>query len=145
MGSVLTPPPRPDRRGAERRPPREREPLQRLRLRTGREVAVLNVSTCGVLVEGTARLLPGTHLDVHVVTTAGRVLVRTRVMRAWVSMLEKDELRYRCALAFQQPVDISDAGYALPGAGPAPVAVEGSPYPGEGQQAMAIAAERLSA
>ena len=58
------------------------EPLSRVRLRAGRELQVVDVSVAGALLEGTARLLPGTHVDVHMVTRDGRVLVRSRVVRA---------------------------------------------------------------
>jgi hypothetical protein len=53
-------------------------------------MSVLDVGNGGVLVEGRVRLLPGTHLDVHVVTREGRVLVRSRVVRCWVAVLQAD-------------------------------------------------------
>lgn len=134
-----------DRRHAARRTPRDREPLERIRLRTGRELKVLNVSDEGALAEGTARLLPGTHIDAHLVTAAGRVLVRSRVVRALVSRLEKDGPVYRCALAFQQRVDTSDPGYVIPGLAPGISAREGSGYPATAARATLIEQKRLSA
>jgi hypothetical protein len=74
-------------------------------LRAGRELEVLNISDTGVLVEGAARLHPGAHVDVHVVTREGRVLVRSRVVRAFISHLEADLVRYRGALAFERTID----------------------------------------
>ena len=103
-----------DRRSVERRVPHGDEPICRVRLRTGRELSVIDVSNGGALVEG-ARLLPGTHLDVHVTTRDGRVLVRSRVVRAYVAALRADGIRYRGALAFEGAVDTScAAGYAMP-------------------------------
>src|SRR5512139_1569363 len=93
-----------DRRRTARRAPDADEPLRRIRLRTGREMDVVDVSNSGVLVEGPSRLLPNTHLDVHLVTRAGRVLVRCRVVRACVCHLEADLIRYRVALAFERSV-----------------------------------------
>ena len=61
-----------------------------MRLRTGRELAVVDVSNTGLLVEGSVRLLPGTHVDVHVITSEGRVLVRSRVARCFVAALQAD-------------------------------------------------------
>jgi hypothetical protein len=119
----------PDRRHAIRRVPHHGDTLARVRLRTGRELTVVNVSSAGALVEGITRLLPGTHSDVHVVTRQGRVLVRTRVVRAMVWYLEADVVRYRAALAFDVPVDTESDGYAVP---PQPVAPEtdsGRSYP----------------
>jgi hypothetical protein len=75
-----------------------------VRVRAGRELAVINMSSTGVLVEGEARLLPGRHLDVHVVSSGGRMLVRSRVVRSFVEGLWSDRVLYRVALAFEQPV-----------------------------------------
>jgi hypothetical protein len=134
-----------ERRHAGRRTPRDREPLERIRLRTGREVKVLNVSDAGVLVEGTARLLPGTHVDAHIVTAAGRVLVRSRVVRAAISGLGNEGPVYRCGLAFQQRVDTSNPGYVIPGPAPGAGVAEGSDYPATASRPTPIEPERLSA
>jgi hypothetical protein len=103
-----------------------------MRLRTGRELMVVDVSSGGVLVQGEARLLPGTHVDVHVITPAGRVLVRSRVMRAFVATLSRDRVEYRGALAFERQVDVS-SGYAVPILTAAVAAAAGTSYPAEGQ------------
>ena len=79
-----------DRRRAPRRAPHAAEPLSRVRVRAGRELSVVNVSSGGVLVEGDARLLPGTHLEVHVIAASGRTLVRSRVTRAYVAELSSE-------------------------------------------------------
>jgi hypothetical protein len=94
-----------DRRRAARREPAATEPLSRMRLRTGRELSVVDVSNAGALVEGSVRLLPGTHVDVHVVTREGRVLVRSRVARCFVAALRGDAVCYRGALAFDRLLD----------------------------------------
>jgi hypothetical protein len=103
-----------DRRRAGRRCPGADEPLSRVRLRTGRELAVVDLSDAGALVEGSARLLPGTHADVHLVTRDGRTLVRTRIVRVWVCQVAADEIRYRGALAFERAVDTACTGSAAP-------------------------------
>ena len=94
-----------ERRAARRRIPQPGEPLARARLRTGRDVEVCDVSDGGLQVDGRARLLPGTHVDVHVVAVTGRVLMRCRVVRSRVSRLDADGASYRSALAFLQPID----------------------------------------
>lgn len=104
---------RADRRRTPRRVPHASDPLARLRLRTGRELSVVNVAAGGALVEGEGRLLPGTHVDVHVTTPDGRLLVRSRVVRAFVSQLRGDRIVYRGGLAFEQQVKLGD-GYVLP-------------------------------
>jgi hypothetical protein len=112
-----------ERRAAERREPEPAEALSRVRLRTGRELTVVNISSSGALVEGLTRLLPGTRVEVHLVTRHGRVLVRSRIVRALVWRLEPDLVCYRTALSFEIPVDaevgpssprIESAGYSLP-------------------------------
>lgn len=104
-----------ERRAVTRRVPFADEPLSRVRLRTGRELLVVNVSNTGLLVEGTVRLLPGTHVDVHVVTPDGRVLVRSRIVRAYVFDVQPDIVRYRGALAFDRTIDTATAGYGVHG------------------------------
>lgn len=89
--------------------PADDEPLSRVRLRAGRELAVLDLSNTGALVEGPARLLPGTRVDVHVVTGDGRTLVRSRIVRAWICDLSAEKVTYRGAIAFEQAIDTSCA------------------------------------
>jgi hypothetical protein len=119
----------PERRRAPRRVPQPGDALARVRLRTGRELAVVDISACGVLVEGSTRLVPGTHAEVHVVTRHGRTLVRTRVVRAFVSHLDADAVCYRSALAFETNVDTETDGYPLPGKTPVFEGGAGNAYP----------------
>ena len=98
-----------ERRRASRRQPHSSEPVSRVRVRAGRELDVLDISSVGVLVQGESRLLPGRHLDVHVVSCSGRTLVRSRVVRSFVSSLSSDRVVYRGALAFEQPLQLAPA------------------------------------
>jgi hypothetical protein len=130
-----------ERRRAPRRRPYASEPLSRMRVRAGRELDVVNISSTGALVEGEARLLPGRHVDVHVISSSGRMLARSRVVRAFVSVLASDRVLYRGALAFEQPVQLgpapadsprSHADYAgnnFPRNDSSPSPGEGSDYP----------------
>lgn len=121
-----------ERRRSVRRRPRRDEPLSRVRLRTGRDLAVVDVSGIGVLVEGSVRLLPGTHVDVHVMTQGGRLLVRCRVVRCHVAALAADAVWYLGALAFDRPIDTGPAGYLVPSGIDAVPETRGGPYPGNG-------------
>jgi len=103
-----------DRRRVMRRIPDPAQGLSRVRLRTGRELTVVDVSPLGALVEGTQRLLPGTHVEVHINGGRGRVLLRARVVRCLVWSLASDALHYRGALAFASALDLADGGYLLP-------------------------------
>jgi hypothetical protein len=134
-----------ERRRLERRAPDGVEPVSRVRLRTGRELSVLDVCDGGVLVEG-ARLLPGTHLDVHVTTKDGRVLVRSRVVRAYVAGVQSDAVRYRGALSFDRLIDTSAvSGYAMPSLGVTDSGSEGTQYPRIISTPSAPSAHRMTA
>jgi hypothetical protein len=95
-----------ERRRATRQIPDPTQALSRVRLRTGRELVVIDVSSLGALVEGATRLLPGTHVDVHITATQGRILVRARVVRCAVWGLAADVVLYRGALAFGMLLDL---------------------------------------
>jgi len=98
---------RAERRRTPRRAPDTSEPTARLRLRTGRELTVVDVAATGALVETEGRLLPGTGVDVHVMTTEGRELVRSRVVRAFVWSLSAERIVYRGALAFERQMELA--------------------------------------
>lgn len=134
-----------DRRRAVRRLPSSDEPLSRVRLRAGRDLHVIDVSDTGALVEGTSRLLPGTHVDVHLVTHEGRLLVRSHVVRAFVSHVEADLVRYRGALAFERHIDTSAVGYAIPDALSDMSGDAGMAYPQTRVTPCVEGVERLSA
>jgi hypothetical protein len=95
-----------ERRRFTRWAPASTEALSRVRLRAGRELAVVNISSSGALLDGLARLLPGTNVDVHVTAAQGRVLVRARVIRCAVWQVTADVIFYRGALAFSADVDL---------------------------------------
>ena len=118
-----------ERRRTARRPVAGDEPLSQIRLRAGRQLAVIDISDMGLLAEGEMRLLPGTHVDVHLVTDEGRLLIRSRVVRAYVCHVSASAIRYRGALAFDRAVQTTVAGYAIPGGPNGPAATEGNPYP----------------
>ena len=119
-----------ERRTAARRTPAPDETLARLRLRAGRELAVVEIGDAGALVEGTARLLPGTHVEVHVVTREGRTLVRSRVTRAWVFAVAADILQYRAALVFDARVNTAPSWVVTTRAAPSSAST-GSRYPNQ--------------
>jgi len=103
-----------ERRRAIRRMVSSDEPLSRGKLRTGSHLRIVDASSWGALAELTERLLPGRHLDLHVVSATGRALVRVRVVRAFVSQLRADAVLYRAALAFDRSLDIREDGYSMP-------------------------------
>src|SRR5213592_287410 len=103
-----------EQRRALRRSVTAGEPLATARLRTGGHLRILDASSWGALAETTERMLPGRQLDVHIVSSQGRVLVRSRVARAFVSRVEAGAIHYRVALAFESGVDVRVEGYPMP-------------------------------
>ncbi len=103
-----------ERRRALRRCVAAGEPLATARLRTGGQLRILDASSWGVLAETTERLLPGRQLDVHIVSAQGRILVRSRVARAFVARLEVDAVHYHAALSFDRALDVHVDGYVMP-------------------------------
>lgn len=98
-----------ERRGFRRRKPDADEPLARTRLRTGPELEIMDIGDGGLGATTSSRLLPGTHVDVHVLTKVGRLLRRARVMRALVVLVEAERLVYQVALSFDAPIDSAPA------------------------------------
>ncbi len=88
------------------------------------------------------RLLPGTHVDVHLITQDGRLLIRSRVVRAFVCEVSPHQIRYRGALAFDRPVRTAAVGYPMPGTLDAPQEGQGSPYPDSAPDRAAVSRER---
>jgi hypothetical protein len=118
-----------ERRRAPRRRVSADEPLGHARLRTGGKLRVVEASSWGALMETTERLLPGRHLDVHVVCAEGRTLVRSRVARAFVVKVQPDSVHYQVAFSFDRAVDVRADGYALPSPLLASQTGRGMPYP----------------
>jgi hypothetical protein len=118
-----------ERRRADRRVVSDDEPLSRGKLRAGAELRIVDASSWGALAETRERLLPGRHLDLHIVATTGRVLVRARVTRAYVCRVHAEAVDYRAGFAFEQAVDVRAEGYPVPAAAAARVADAGTCYP----------------
>jgi len=120
-----------DRRGAPRFCPGAGSRLATARIRPGRELQVLNLSTNGMLVDGPLRLLPGSMVDVQLHGTARPT--RARVHRSAVSALGPGCLHYRAALTFERPLDhdvlpATVAEYPLPGPDRPQSGTRGSDY-----------------
>ena len=96
----------PDRRRSVRVVPGADAPYCHIRLRTGAELTVLDIAPFGALVESSARLLPGSVVEVQIRTWAGRERIRSRVVRSAVSALDASAIRYRSGLAFERAVDL---------------------------------------
>jgi PilZ domain len=90
----------PDRRRARRHRTIHDHGIVSARVRPGREASLLDVSAGGALVETTYRLLPGSHIELHVATNECRASVRGGVLRCAVVAVQATDMRYRSAIGF---------------------------------------------
>ena len=97
----------PERRLVPRRITSASEPRVRIRIRGGHDCLVVDISSLGALVEGPARLLPSAETEAQLATRSGRVVVRCRIVRAYVCALTAGEVSYRCAIRFDRALDIA--------------------------------------
>jgi hypothetical protein len=91
----------------------------------------VDIADGGVRGTTSSRLLPGTHVDVHVVTRGGRVLRRARVGRALVAVVDAHRLIYEVALSFDAPIDSAPSRVV-----PTRWGSDGPPEPGDGIPAV---------
>lgn len=99
----MTAVPRRERRLSPRRRRADCGWLVAARLRPGRDVRVLDLSSGGALVEASARLLPGASIVLHLAGVTSHHTIRGTVLRCWVAAIDRSAgVRYRAALGFDQ-------------------------------------------
>ena len=69
-------------------------------------VMMVNISSSGMLVEGTTRLVPGTQISLDLEGTIEPRRVKATVVRCQVSAIVGGALRYRTALTFAKYLDL---------------------------------------
>jgi hypothetical protein len=70
----------------------------------------VNVSGGGALLETTARLLPGSLVDLHLTSSREKVVMRARVLRCAVVRLQAGDVWYRGAVSFDGVLGLMDDG-----------------------------------
>ncbi len=94
--------------------------VNRARIRPGRDVMLLDLSTGGARLEAAVRLLPGSRVELQLLTAEVPRVVACRVLRCWVSALSgEDRIRYTAAVGFDTRLaipgeDPKNDGYLLP-------------------------------
>jgi hypothetical protein len=79
-----------------------------VKVRPGRDVVVVNLSPDGLLVEGVWRFRPGSSVELHITFDATPVGARGRVLRCYVSGLDRvTGIRYRAAIALSTPIAVT--------------------------------------
>lgn len=77
-------------------------------LRPGQPVVVLNINSRAAMVESDVRLRPGAITELQLVHSGGRMSIKGRLDRCYVSALEP--LRYRGLLVFEQQLTLPADG-----------------------------------
>jgi hypothetical protein len=77
------------------------------RVRPGHDVQVLDLSCMGALIQGTTRLVPGSRVELRVGAIGSSLPIRGRIVRSYVSAIQRDVVFYRSAIAFDQPLELS--------------------------------------
>jgi hypothetical protein len=74
------------------------------RVRPGHEVAVVNISAQGALIETAVRLLPGRQIELQIERGDQLTQVRGRVVRCQVARVQASRVSYRGDVGFDQPL-----------------------------------------
>jgi hypothetical protein len=109
-----------DRRHGRRFGRPEEHGIVSARIRPGYDVEVVDVSTGGVLVESSHRLMPGATVELQLQSESrGAQIVRGQVLRCCVAHLGASGVSYQGAIAFEHYrwrfSEDSASGYAIPG------------------------------
>jgi hypothetical protein len=72
------------------------------RLRPGRPAAIVDLSAGGALIETEWRLLPGMQVELQLGEPVALYKVKGRILRCHVALLDRERIRYRGALMFEQ-------------------------------------------
>ena len=106
----------PERRRAPRHHDVKAHGIVSARVRPGHQAELIDVSAGGVLLETSHRLLPGSHVELHVETQSRRDNIRGRVLRCAVVGVRASGVSYRGAIGFDRhlPWFIEPDGYVVP-------------------------------
>ena len=81
---------------------------EQARLRPGRTARLVDLSPGGALIETDWRLLPGTRVEMHVGQPVTLFRVVARILRSQVALLDRERIRYRGALMFEQQLSLGE-------------------------------------
>jgi hypothetical protein len=96
-----------DRRTALRKPLGDFPWLSSARLAWGAEIALVNISTSGVLLESGSKFTPGSRTDLHLSGPETNLVVPVRFVRSEISKIDSLGVRYRAAAEFGQEIDLA--------------------------------------
>jgi len=102
-----------DRRASPRLPAFHIAGMERARLRPGRMAHIVDVSSGGALIETDWRLLPGMRVELQLGEPVPLFRVAGRILRCHVALLDRERIRYRGALMFEEQLPFGEV--ATPG------------------------------
>jgi len=82
--------------------------LERARLRPGRTARIVDLSAGGALIETDWRILPGMRIEMQLGEPAPLFRVAGRALRCHVTLLDRERIRYRCALMFEDHLPLGN-------------------------------------
>ena len=91
-----------ERRVSPRVPAPGIEGMERARLRPGRTAYIVDLSAGGALIETDWRLLPGMRVEMQLGEPVTLFRVAGRILRCHVTLLDRERIRYRGALMFDE-------------------------------------------
>jgi hypothetical protein len=97
-----------ERRAFPRISPEAMAGIDRARLRPGRSAHVVDLSPGGALIEADWRLLPGMRVEIQVGEPVTMFKVAGKVLRCHVALLDRERIRYRGALKFEQQISVGE-------------------------------------
>ena len=109
-----------ERRAARRRPQNDLPWLSKVKLGTGLDVALVNISSSGVLFESGSKFTPGTTSELILTGSDANMVVPVRVIRSEIARIDAFGVKYHAAGAFDKEIDLG---------GPRRVAAEPSTPP----------------
>ena len=95
-----------ERRAARRRPQDDLPWLSKVKLGTGLDVALVNISTSGVLLESGSKFAPGTTSELHLTGSGANMVVPVRVIRSEIARIDALGVKYHAAAAFDKEIDL---------------------------------------
>ncbi|RPI51802.1 MAG: hypothetical protein EHM55_18065 [Acidobacteria bacterium] len=97
-----------ERRASRRLSALDSPGMDRARLRPGRMAHVINLCSGGALIETDWRLLPGTRVELQLGHPVPKFSVAGRILRCHVALLDRERIRYRGALAFEEQLPLGE-------------------------------------
>ena len=79
------------------------------RLHPGRTAQIIDVSPGGALIETDWRLLPGTRVELQLGDPVTLHRVKSRILRCHVTMVDRERIRYRGALVFEEQLPMGSS------------------------------------